>query len=220
MPDTSPDMEPGALQIQPGTGTFWVAQDQVGPPAPVGSQEPPGVRFNVSNQGNGSTGVSFAIEGSGKDHFMVSSTTCSGLLEPDSSCNVWVVYAPKAAGQEDAILLANASNGSGTSAKLDGHATVSTGGLLIDPPMHDFGFLTSNGGLFTFTVRNVGQDHLRHRGPVDPTTPGAGHCAPTATSSPARPRTSAATERWHQGPAAPSRSSASPARGCNSSAAP
>jgi hypothetical protein len=133
-----------------------VAQGQVGPPSP-GNDQPAGIRFNVFNNGQGGATVTLSIGGPDDEEFAITNTNC-GFLSDDSSCQVWVVFKPASAGRKSAKLIATPDNGTGATATLDGFGTVSTGGLLIEPPQHDYGSVDpQTGGSFTFTVRNVGQ---------------------------------------------------------------
>jgi hypothetical protein len=150
-------MATGTLAISPQSAVFWVAQGQIGPRPARNLDIPSGIPFTVSNIGNDP--VPQVLLNVDNDEFDIVTHNCGAGLGVDSSCTVWVAFAPSHAGQQKATLRAAPDDtGNGAAfAELIGNGMISTGGLLIEPAMHDYGTTSANGGTFVFVVRNISQ---------------------------------------------------------------
>jgi hypothetical protein len=148
------------LSIDPPSAQFWVAQDQQGPPAPNNEDVPPGLPFTIKNTGGATVSEIFLgiIDEKDPNSFRISQNGCTAGLAAGDTCQILVAFGPHKDGATSAKLIASTdkSLGSGATADLIGHGTLSKGGLLIEPPMQNVPDVGANGTIFSFQVKNIG----------------------------------------------------------------
>jgi len=143
-------LRPAVLSIVPNAQDFGTIAS--------GSTSAP-FQFTVRNDGETASGaVAVSLSGNQATEFRIDdqATTCHGALDPGSTCNAVVRFAPISDGTKQAVLHATAAPGGDVTSSLTG--TGGTPSLLITPGTWDFGDVRVGAAsqVKAFEIKNAG----------------------------------------------------------------
>ncbi len=141
---TAPEINVGPTSImfgnqQIGTGTMPTA-------------------ISISNTGTAPLATSHALGGTNASEFAITSTTCTGTVQPMASCNVNVRFEPDTVGGKSAVVTINSNDMDEPTTQVSLSGTGVNASLSLAPAPHDFGSVTagSTSAAQTFTVTSDG----------------------------------------------------------------